>query len=59
MLRDSIFVLKGFVAADGQPVEIMIDTEGQRHYLWPVPWLLGYQFSPRPADAGEAVFGAG
>lgn len=38
------------------PVEIMTDTGGSSDIIFGLFWLLGYQFSPRLADAGEAVF---
>lgn len=38
------------------PVEIMTDTAGTSDIIFGLFWLLGYQFSPRLADAGEAVF---
>jgi TnpA family transposase len=38
------------------PVEIMTDTAGASDIIFGLFWLLGYQFSPRLADAGEAVF---
>ena len=39
-----------------KPVEIMTDTAGTSDIIFGLFWLLGYQFSPRLADAGEAVF---
>ena len=38
------------------PTEIMTDTAGASDLVFGLFWLLGYQFSPRLADAGEAVF---
>ena len=38
------------------PTEIMTDTTGASDMVFGLFWLLGYQFSPRLADAGEAVF---
>jgi len=38
------------------PVEIMTDTAGTSDIIFGLFWLLGYPFSPRLADAGEAVF---
>jgi TnpA family transposase len=38
------------------PTEIMTDTAGARDMVFGVFWLLGYQCSPRLADAGEARF---
>jgi len=37
-------------------MEIMTDTTGTSDMIFGLFWLLGYQFSPRLADAGEAVF---
>lgn len=34
----------------------MTDTAGSSDTIFGLFWLLGYQFSPRLADAGEAVF---
>jgi TnpA family transposase len=34
----------------------MTDTSGASDMVFGLFWLLGYQFSPRLADAGEAVF---
>jgi len=39
-----------------KPTEIMTDTAGTSYLVFGLFWLLGYQFSPRLADAGEAVF---
>jgi TnpA family transposase len=57
-LRDSIFVLEGLLEQQTglKPTEIMTDTAGASHMVFGLFWLLGYQFSPRLADAGEAVF---
>jgi TnpA family transposase len=38
------------------PTEIMTDTAGTSDMVFGLFWLLGYQFSPRLADAGEAIF---
>jgi Transposase and inactivated derivatives, TnpA family len=38
------------------PTEIMTDTAGASDMVFGLFWLLGYQFSPRLADAGEASF---
>ena len=56
-LRDSIFVLEGLLERQTglNPVEIMTDTAGASDIVFGLFWLLGYQFSPRPADAGESV----
>jgi len=57
-LRDSIFVLEGLLEQQTslKPSEIMTDTSGVSDMVFGLFWLLGYQFSPRLADAGEAVF---
>lgn len=38
------------------PTEIMTDTAGASDMVFGLFWLLGYQFSPRLADAGDAIF---
>ncbi|MCB0094068.1 MAG: Tn3 family transposase [Caldilineaceae bacterium] len=57
-LRDSIFILEGLLEQQTglTPTEIMSDTTGTSDMVFGLFWLLGYQFSPRLADAGEAVF---
>lgn len=57
-LRDSIFILEGILEQQTglNPTEIMTDTSGSSNMVFGLFWLLGYQFSPRLADAGEAVF---
>jgi TnpA family transposase len=57
-LRDSMFVLEGLLEQQTglTPTEIMTDTTGTSDIVFGLFWLLGYQFSPRLADAGEAVF---
>ena len=57
-LRDSIFVLEGLLEQQTNlnPTEIMTDTAGASDMIFGLFWLLGYQFSPRLADAGEATF---
>lgn len=57
-LRDSIFVLEGLLEQQTglNPTEVMTDTAGTSDMVFGLFWLLGYQFSPRLADAGEAVF---
>ncbi len=57
-LRDSMFVLEGLLEQQTglRPTEIMTDTTGTSDMVFGLFWLLGYQFSPRLADAGEAVF---
>jgi TnpA family transposase len=57
-LRDSIFVLEGLLEQQTglNPTEIMTDTAGVSDMVFGLFWLLGYQFSPRLADAGESLF---
>ncbi len=57
-LRDSIFLLQGLLEQQTSlnPKEIMTDTGGASDMIFGLFWLLGYQFSPRLADAGESVF---
>ena len=57
-LRDSIFVLEGLLEQQTSlnPMEIMTDTAGASDMVFGLFWLLGYQFSPRLADAGESIF---
>ena len=57
-LRDSLFLLAGLLEQQTslQPQEIMTDTAGYSDVVFGLFWLLGYQFSPRLADIGEARF---
>lgn len=57
-LRDSLYVLEGILEQQTglSPNEIMTDTAGASDILFGLFWLLGFQFLPRLADAGEAVF---
>ncbi|WP_407228295.1 Tn3 family transposase [Escherichia coli] len=57
-LRDSIFVLEGLLEQETglNPTEIMTDTAGASELVFGLFWLLGYQFSPRLADAGAFGF---
>lgn len=57
-LRDSLVVLVGLLEqrTSLRPQEIMTDTSGYSDIVFGLFWLLGYQFSPRLADAGEARF---
>jgi TnpA family transposase len=57
-LRDSMFILDGLLEHQTRlrPMEIMTDTAGVSDVVFGVFWLLGYQFSPRLADIGEAQF---
>jgi TnpA family transposase len=57
-LRDSLVVLVGLLEQQTslQPRELMTDTSGYSDVVFGLFWLLGYQFSPRLADVGEARF---
>lgn len=57
-MRDSIFLLEGLLEQQTSlsPVEVMTDTAGYSDVVFGLFWLLGYQFSPRLADIGEARF---
>ncbi len=57
-LRDSIYILEGLLEQQTSlnPTQIMADTAGASDMVFGLFWLLGYQFSPRLADAGEARF---
>src|SRR6266498_4965541 len=57
-LRDSMFILDGLLEHQTrlQPGEVMADTAGVSEVVFGLFWLLGYQFSPRLADLGEASF---
>jgi TnpA family transposase len=57
-LRDSLFILEGLLEQQTglNPTEIMTDTAGASDIIFGLFWLLGYQFSPRLADAGATVF---
>ena len=57
-LRDSLVVLVGLLEQRTtlRPQELMTDTAGYSDIVFGLFWLLGYQFSPRLADAGEARF---
>jgi TnpA family transposase len=47
---------KQFVQCVSPNLEIMTDTSGYSDVVFGLFWLLGYQFSPRLADVGEARF---
>ena len=51
-LRDSLLLLDGRL----EPKEVTSDTAGYSDAIFGLFFLLGYQFSPRLADAGEARF---
>jgi TnpA family transposase len=57
-LRDSLVVLVGLLEQQTSlsPKAIMTDTAGYSDVVFGLFWLLGYQFSPRLADVGEARF---
>jgi TnpA family transposase len=57
-LKDSLVVLVGLLEQQTslRPRELMTDTSGYSDVVFGLFWLLGYQFSPRLADAGEARF---
>jgi TnpA family transposase len=57
-LRDSPYILEGLLEQETslQPLELMADTAGVSDLVFGLFWLLGYQFSPRLADVGEARF---
>lgn len=57
-IRDSLYVLDGLLEQQTclQPTEIMTDTAGYTDIIFGLFWLLGYQFSPRLADIGDARF---
>jgi TnpA family transposase len=57
-LRDSMYILDGLLKHQTQlrPMEVMADTAGVSDVVFGLFWLLGYQFSPRLADIGEARF---
>ncbi len=57
-LRDSVYILEGLLQNDTslRPVQIMTDTASYSDLVFGLFRLLGYQFSPRLADAGSARF---
>lgn len=57
-LRDSLFVLDGLLEnrTTLRPVEVTSDSATYSDVVFGLFALLGYQFSPRLADAGEARF---
>jgi TnpA family transposase len=54
----ALFLLAGLLEQQTslQPQEIMTDTAGYSDVVFGLFWLLGYQFSPRLADIGEARY---
>jgi len=57
-LRDSLSILNGLLEQQTilRPVELLADTAGYSDIVFGLFWLLGYQFSPRLADLGDARF---
>lgn len=57
-LRDSLVILGLLLGqeTDLAPSEIMTDTAAYTDTVFGLFWLLGYQFSPRLADIGDARF---
>jgi TnpA family transposase len=57
-LRDSLLILGLLLEqeTDLEPNEIMTDTAAYADTVFGLFWLLGYQFSPRLADIGDARF---
>jgi TnpA family transposase len=57
-LGDSPYVLDGLLEHQTSlnPKELMTDTAGYSDVVFGMFWLLGFQFSPRLADLGDARF---
>lgn len=57
-LRDAPYVLDGLLEQEThhRPRELITDTGGYSDIVFGFFWLLGYQFSPRLADLGDARF---
>src|SRR4051794_2230723 len=57
-LRDSLLILGLLLdqETDLKPAEVMTDTAAYADTVFGLFWLLGYQFSPRLADIGDARF---
>ena len=57
-LRDAPWVLDGLLEQEThqQPKELITDTGGYSDIIFGLFWLLGYRFSPRLADIGDARF---
>ncbi len=55
--RDSFYILDGLLEHETplRPVEITSDTHGSSEIVFGLFRLMGYQFSPRLADAGSAI----
>jgi TnpA family transposase len=57
-LRDSLYILDGLLEQETslRPVEVMTDSASYSDQVFGLFRLLGYQFSPRLADIGDARF---
>ena len=57
-IRDSLFLLAVVLGQQThlEPTEIMTDAGSYTDIIFGIFWLLGYQFSPRLADMGDARF---
>ena len=57
-LKDAPYVLDGILEQEThhRPREVITDTGGYSDIVFGLFWLLGYQFSPRLADLGDARF---
>ena len=57
-LHDSPYVLDGLLEhqTELQPRQLMTDSAGYSDIVFGLFWLLGFQFSPRLAELGEARF---
>jgi TnpA family transposase len=57
-IRDSIFILDGLLEQETnlRPTEVMTDTASYSDLVFGLFRVLGYQFSPRIADIGDARF---
>lgn len=55
-LRDSLYILDGLLQHQTslRPTQLMTDTAGYSDLVFGLFWLLGFQFSPRLADLGDA-----
>jgi len=54
--HEAPFILEGLLEQQTvlRPIEVMADTAAYSDLIFGLFWLLGYQFSPRLADVGEA-----
>jgi TnpA family transposase len=55
-LRDSLYILDGLLEQQTSlnPTQLMADTGGYSDLVFGLFWLLGFRFSPRLADLGDA-----